>query len=278
MTLSRFSRSFIYQKSNKYATHVVVIRNQGNVCTVRVVLHSTGMKKPYTYHFEMELYKDDSELRTQLNFIMSVLRCQDGTTVPCVDERGFFFKDFIFELPDTTNELFNLLRQICAWLNAPENNKYNRLFTVGDVWDITPASGPPKLGTMLTPRDTAAFLTHVFGQENAGGVVELPQNWATENRDTLDIFIDDMSTELARELGVDMNGWNLNLPEEDEANGDPDEEQDEAEDNAENDSHNETGADEDERLPDAEDDVNDNVSVKSEDETQAVFDEDSQPQ
>lgn len=246
---------------------------------MRVVVHASGMKKPYTYHFEMELYKEDSQLRTELNFIMSVLRCQDGTTIPCVDERGFFFKDFLFELPETTDELFNLLRKVCAWLNAPENNKYNRLFTIGNVWDITPASGPPKLGTMLTPRDTAGFLTHVFGQENAHGVVELPQDWATENRETLDIFIDEMSTELARELGVDMNGWQLNLPDEEEEDGEnPNDEQD----NHENDEANEddvdnnsAAADEDERLPDANDD---NVSVKSEAETEAIFDDETQPQ
>ena len=267
------------QKTNKYAVHIVVIRNQGGVCTVQVITYANGMKKPYTYHyFELELYKEGSELRTKLNFIMSVLRCQDGTTIPCVDERGFFFKDFVFELPDTTEELYNLLKQICAWLNAPENNKYNRQFIVGDIWDITPESGPPKLGSMLTPRDTCAFLTHVFGQENDAGVVALPENWATENAETLDIFVDEMSTELARELGVDMNGRNLNLPDDEN----PDAEETNHEEDQPNDENENEDMQNDENPPNEDDleteDVDitdtqlDDVTVKSEsDDTKDVF-------
>ena len=76
------------------------------------------------------------------------------------------------------------------WLSRPDNNRYNRTYLVPEDWDRTPDNGPHLLADVCTDRDVYSFLTTVFGEENVSDDVNLPENWANNNPDTLRAYVD----------------------------------------------------------------------------------------
>ena len=163
-------------------------------------------RKPFTHHLLQELEDPTSNLRETTGFLLSVLRCQEGHTIPEMDEKGYWIKDFLFLLEETEAATKAKLIAVRDWLSQPTNNKYNRTYLVPPDCNRNP-DRPKKMCQMLTPRDTFAFLTKVYGEETPGGDLVLPTNWANRNPDELDIYVEApiLDTQLAMLLHINQH-------------------------------------------------------------------------
>ena len=164
-------------------------------------------KPVYVNDMQDECDTPGSQLAETIKYRGTTLQVSPSNPdVTIVHSSGLVSKRFCCERHESDDDNKDIsLKEVAKWKNDPVRNKFHISHVVPENWNVTPETGPVKASTVMTPRDLITLLTIYFGEPSPFGGTRLPDNWANDNPEILEDFVDmeSLSPALALLLGIE---------------------------------------------------------------------------